>query len=550
MNLSATKLVASPERPRRALESAPCGIALPLFCGSLLFYIATLSKAYSGEGLRYLSDVTGRQIPKPAGASHALFPLLAWTWNRVGEAVNAHHFLGAVGVEFPNVVWLQALSAIAGALGVSLFYLILRECGLSVSLAAAVSICMGCADAYWTAATDMAEPMASVPLMLAGLLCAVRTRLRGWGALPAIILVAAGGAIYELALSSTIVLAGIAWGASRQRLVTALGICFAVALTFSLFVVSVTVLTGRGDLSAVHQLILPETARGLFGHLEPRHLVGSLFGMASAFVALQEWSGASNLLLAPWPAVAHNLVVLTVVLVFFGNIGMLAWHHRDSGIQRTAAIWSLAIWLFAAFWAATYFKIWLFGVVSLALWAGNVLVRAWSSVSPSRRMALLALACSSLGVGIATGTRLRVLTDTPDLVRARGIAKRICASDLLVSTGLDLPSVYLKTLVRPTQHMLSLTDSAIALGSGPATFALLAQQVKETDASGHKVFFLSLLAMSPRQWNEFFGARLGLDFGGLAPFRALIEESDWIPPGQIYRLDRIGRNGREPNSDE
>ena len=70
------------------------------------------------------------------------------------------------------------MSAIAGSLGVVLPYLILRELRVGRALAALACLSLGLADAYWRSATDMVEPMPAVPFMLAGVLTAIRTKLR------------------------------------------------------------------------------------------------------------------------------------------------------------------------------------------------------------------------------------------------------------------------------------------------------------------------------------------------------------------------------------
>src|SRR5262245_30413325 len=78
------------------------------------------SRHFIGDGVRWLPQISAA-APSHGGVSHALFPLVLWAWNRLGERSGALHGLAELGLGFPRAVWCQWLNAIGGAVTGTIF---------------------------------------------------------------------------------------------------------------------------------------------------------------------------------------------------------------------------------------------------------------------------------------------------------------------------------------------------------------------------------------------------------------------------------------------
>ena len=247
-----------------------------LGCCSFVLYALLLTQQYAGDGLRWVSAVTGPWPPSLGGTNHLLFPIVAWVW---------YH---AIGIWLPVAQPLQSiqlLNAVAGALGVMFFAQIAMRLGIAKWAMWVATLCLIFAKAYWVNATDMVEVMPSVPLILLSIwLLLPRVNydrsIRWQRCLLAGVALAAATAIYQASAFSLPALCAALWwqpsATVNQRL-------RGIALTLSSYIIVVGVLY----IASFRFLETPALGRRLCGRLmtdRQRLLVvsttasGSLFG--------------------------------------------------------------------------------------------------------------------------------------------------------------------------------------------------------------------------------------------------------------------------------
>lgn len=161
-----------------------------LFAAALLLDWSLLSKAYVFEGL-------ARALPIDTGRWRELTPGHYVGYGPVGWVF--HHLLQALGRDQPAVVSLQLLDGLCGAGGVALQFSSLRRLGASRAAAAAWSMVLAGAYAWWLWSTD-AQAYVFSGLLLAAVFRLVVERLAGGKISPKLL-----GAAHGLALAGHLV---------------------------------------------------------------------------------------------------------------------------------------------------------------------------------------------------------------------------------------------------------------------------------------------------------------------------------------------------------
>ena len=522
------------------LATKPCArLAGLLFVGWLAAYASLATRHFGGDGLRWLAQVH-QPRPAPGGVSHALFSVLCWSWVRIGQVLGVLPLLRTLGSEFPDVIWLQWMNAIAGAAGVSLFFYFLLQLRFDRGLAFLLACCVAASNGYLQCATDMLEPMPSVAVALFAL-CIVRRFESNWWAPPlAGGLLGLSGAIYQLGLSGGLLLAGVLFGAAvplRRRFCRAAIAAVSASLVFGFTVwLTLSVLTEEGSARLV------ETAAGLFGHIEPRRLGGAAFGLANAVAPLSNWRGASHLLQGSVLWASYNIVNTCIVFVLCA-VALVVCLRKLSRMNKArtslaiaAGISLLVLWLFAAFWSAVYIKIWVFALPPFWLLIGEAYMLERSLRRPSFFLFGVLISASIASAIVNSGF------ESEDMNAARELANQIDESDLLVAPGWDNASVYLRTLLRPRQRVISMTDRAVGCKRNSACVMIqLAEAIDAAMAGGRRVFFYDLLQLSRADWNLWYGSALQIHYEDMEMYRvpALSRRPAEQTIGGLVQLPRL-----------
>ncbi|PTL81828.1 hypothetical protein [Vitiosangium sp. GDMCC 1.1324] len=528
---------------------------LGVFVGAALFFLALLSREYIGDGYRWLPYLTGRDVPGPGGNNHFLTPYLGWGAWRLVQGTGFSSLLASVTERPVALAFFQGLNALLGAAGLVALFLLLHRCGVSRRGAWLGVALTGLSHAYLLHATDMTEPMASVPWMLlaaAVVRRAPESRGSRWlgGALAGL-----SGAFYLTSIGVCVLLGsmvGLRYLRHRQ-----LGRGVVAVLEVGLVAVGTLLgilLVGRW-LSAAPVAVgghaqsffeLP-TGGGLFGHFDPRHLMGAVFGFANAFAPLWDWLGAARLLEAPRAVLAYNLTILALLLAFVVAVGlrlrraapMLLRSDRAADLAG-ALLWTVCTYLVASYWSATYEKLWMGGVVGSTLVLCLLFeggepearesespVRHWFPLAPVVLLVLISL--------VAGGVRRRVMPNE-DLHVATELSKRLRPSDVAICAGWDEPSSLLTHVVTPSFECWSIVNEMIATRLRPEVFtARLRALVDQARAEHRRVYFFGLLDQSEEEWRRFNGERLKLPYSVLEPYR-----------GQAVVVERLrGKGGAE-----
>lgn len=504
--------------------------------GSALLFLALLSRDYIGDGVRWLPVMTGPGLPRPGDANHFLFPLLGWGAWRLAVGSGFSTLLASLSSRSPALVFFQGLNACLGAMGLGALHLLLRWSGVSRrSTWLAVGL-TGLSHAYLLHATDMTEPMSSVPWMLLGAALVRRSpESRGarWGGG---VLIGLAGSFYLTALGVCSLLAcsvGLRFLRQRQPVrgllaVAEVGVASVASFVVLLLSVRYAFVAVHGPGEELNSLTKLPTGSGLFGVVDPRHLVGAYFGFANAFAPLRDWEGASLLLRAAPGVLAYNLAVVAVFTLFLVALGR-ALRTAGVGFLRSerfpdavgALVWTGGTYLLASFWSATYEKLWIGGVLGTALFLAVLLDASGPRERASRPAVLLAPLALLLLVSLLGGGVSRRVRTNEDLSEAIELSKHLQASDLVICDGWDMPSVYLSRVIEPPLPCWRVVDEMIGTGLNAETFAAkLQREIDQAHAAKRRVFFLGLLGLSEAEWKPFLGERLRLPYSVLAPYRS------------------------------
>jgi hypothetical protein len=138
-----------------------------LTLSALGLYLGFLSQAYVFEGLI-------RAMPIDAGRWGHLFPGNYLLYGPLGLIF--HTVLSALGLQQPAVISLQIMDALIGALGVGLFYRLLRRLNGSTAESTAGALLLGVSLGYWLWSTDAEDYILSTVLLLTQFYYLIRSR--------------------------------------------------------------------------------------------------------------------------------------------------------------------------------------------------------------------------------------------------------------------------------------------------------------------------------------------------------------------------------------
>jgi hypothetical protein len=515
---------------------------LLVFLGAALLFTSLLSRDYIGDGVRWLPPMAAREMPPLGGNNHFLSPVVGWGAWQLAVRTGFSSLLAHLTERPVALVFFQGFNALMAATGLVALFLLLRWSRVSRRGAWLGMALTGLSHAYLLHATDMTEPMASMPWMILGAAVVRRapeSRGARWlgGAL-----IGLGAAFYLTALGICVLVGATVglrylrrrqWGRGLVA-VTEVG-ASALASLLAIFVAGRLLLAAPRNLNGHEQSLFEiPTGSGLFGHFDPRHLVGAFFGFANAFAPLRDWLGASRLLESSPGVLAYNLAIVALFTAGVVGVGLHVFRFAPALLrsERVAdlvggLLWAACTYGLASYWSATYEKLWLGGVLGTTVFlcvlfeGGEPLERASGEPARSWRhwLALAPLALLLL-VSLGAGGVSRRVSPNEDMRVATELSQRLQPPDFAVCAGWDMASVYLAKVVTPSFQCWSLVDEMIASELRADAFTeRLRARIAQARAERRRVFFLGLLDVSQEEWHHFNGQRLGLPYSVLEPYR-------------------------------
>jgi hypothetical protein len=515
--------------------------ALTIFALSTVGYVLLRSPIWIGDGIRYFPVVLGPRFPIDGGGNrHFLFPYQAWL---VYHAVSALPFAGD-----PNdptragaVAILQGWNALMAGAGLAILYVWLR-CTVSRPAAFVGVAVTAFSNAFLLHATNMTEPMASVPPTLLGLLLVTRSPASHRCRLAAGVLIGIGSAFYALAAFSLIA-AGVIVGLHRDEsgkhrlnakcILGTIEICAASAAVFASALAIPRLLGGSQGVVATVVGVTDPGLMGMYGRFDVRHLIGAFGGLTNAVCALPQMNGLSQLFHLRKVAIARTLGTFMLNAAFLVGTAWVLYRNRRNlllngagqgagrQVQAIAALaWFATIYVVAFYFLAGYDKIWFFAMFPLASLAALAFelcqedhdwVRMALTVGPGLLLVLINV------VFIAVPRRFARNEDLDAALRLQSLVQ---TNDLLVTPGWDAPSVYAGYALTRPLSCLRLTSEAIDTGFRPVEVAdRFAAQARRARQEGGHIYFLGLLDLTPDQWEVFFGSQMHLPYALLDPYR-------------------------------
>lgn len=505
--------------------------AIAVWLASAALFALMQTRHYQGDGARWVPTFLAPEAPRPGGGNHFLHPYVGWLIARLTGALGLFQ-TGSVAWRLEPFLLFNGLCA---ATGLALLYLFLRRARVSPRAALLGTALAGLSNAFFINATDLTEPAPSVPLMLLGLVLVQGAPESRAARLAAGLCIGLGALIYQTALAALLpaCLIVLAQGApsepGRERLRRGIPAAAEVAGAAVLLFVGV-VLGGSRVARSAHETALLTSGKGVWGRVDPRHLVGGLFGFSDMFAPLHDWAGARQLLAAPPLTVAVNLAAFLLALGLAGCTGLVLWRGlRARGelprwLNVLGALgWLLGIYLFASWRSPTHAKLWMNGAITFGILLAFALdVEApRAGIERLARRGMFVIAGLLVLLSLTTGAGPRRFTPDLDLITAEALAKDLGPGDLVVCPGWDSVCVDLATLTSSRARVFHLATEAFDADlSAERTGALLRERVDAALAGGGRVFFLGLLDLGPAEWQVFYGDQLRLPPSFLDAYRA------------------------------
>lgn len=257
-------------KPDRASERA---WGLVLFLSAFSLYASFPSRSYVFEGLARAMPIELGRFRNLFNGNYLLYGFVGWCF---------HHLLRAAGIAQLAVHSLQMLDALAGALGLFVFFKILRRIGTGLPEAFLWSAILGATLGYWRWSTDAEDYIFSAFLLLLNFYALVRYCQKGSpgpASLGALHSLAVLGHIVNLAFAPTalwFIVSGNRRAWKRPALEYAASLCL---LTASAYAAALAIARPGG---------LPQALRWLWGSAA-REGAGFTLGGGYSWHKLWQW---------------------------------------------------------------------------------------------------------------------------------------------------------------------------------------------------------------------------------------------------------------------
>jgi hypothetical protein len=530
------------------------------FAISSIAYVLLRSPLWSGDGIRWLNIVVAPTFPDEGGGNrHFLFPYQAWLVYHAASVLplspNPHD-----PARTSAVAIVQGWNALMAGATLALLYAWLR-CLVSRPAAAVGVTVTALSNAFLLHATNMTEPMASVPPTLLGLLLVTRSGSARGARFAAGGLIGFASAFYVLAAQALLpaaLIAALRGNSSPVRrsvtesLVRAAETAAASAVAFSatLSIPRLLAHPRQGILATVIG-VSDAQMHGMYGRFHLRHLVGAFAGFGNAICSLPHiYGGFSQVLHLPFASVVRAFGTLVLALALLLGIAWSLYRARarlaadGCWVYAIASItWFATVYVIAFYFEAGYDKIWFFAMLPL----GQLVAMTFDvtrQVSNSQQALIfvapgLFLVLMNL-VFVAIPRRFAHNYDLDGAVR---LATLVEPRDMLVTPGWDAPSVYAGyALVQPLTCVRLTAEAMDTEFQGTEISHHLSSQAQRARAGGGRVYFLGLLDQSPEQWQVFYGSEMHLPYDLFDHYRQASIARNTIPSstGPVTLFEFVG----------
>jgi hypothetical protein len=500
---------------RAGVSKLALAAALPVsvFCISWAVYVSLRSLDYTAvDGALRCLEVYRHPTVQFHPINHLLYPVNVFLWTG---------WLRAMGdiprTPFEFIAQCQAMNAAGAALTLALVFRLVQLATGKWHAALAAVLLLGSTRAFLVHATSSAEPMVAVAFGTAGVWLVAESVRTGRIRAAALAGVMSAWAVASyltaaiLAVLALSVLMRIADSGRRVRqVVTYLG---SVALTLLVIAAAVQTLgSAIANRGAGSLVTLPDNA--VYGGFSVSRAANVLPGFAQSLVDVlpSSYEGVRWLITAdggPRTLFALCCVLLGVLLVCSLLVTREGWHR----LRRAPSVGVIAASLALSFVPLLYRdplydKLWLIPLALLS-W---LTAKTWAGSTWARR---LPLACAIAAMMVVnTGAAVRASrTPTPLLNAAREVSDAVRPSALVVA-GFDGVSSLFASIFGDGVEVLVLPASL-----NRAWRSAIARAAVATRAGGAPLYFLGVLDLSRKQWDDFLGSRVGIPYSELAQYR-------------------------------
>lgn len=535
--------------------------ALALLFGFAVFFTALRSTdMLAVDGNYRCLEVWHRQSLFFGSNRHLLYPVNVLLWIRLLSALGLAlktplRFLAAVDV----------MNALAAAVCLAGFFLLLHRATRSSSAAALSTLALGLSSAFLAGAINGNEPMMGLMWAVLALWLAVEGSVGGSAGrifLAGGFLVLSLATYQSMALFAPVVLfvfyrisagnrvrgAALLVSGTVTGVVAIYGPIYWLlgARTPSAFLLKFLTLQGRGffDLSASRLLTLP-------------------LGIASGLTGLLRYERFDGLSAALHGGPSRFFVLLIFPILFCTYLGLcllfpiFKWKLLTSAERLcfSAAGLGLVFSLIpSALWDPTYDKLLMQPTVCILLACGVSLAAALR-LGRRKAIAWTAAAVCVLAAGTSIPWAWRIhARGTPELATVARFASSIAPGDLVVGDWDPVSTLYSSVWVHQHPNSQDHYDSVWANNGRFFSFTTEAQRhgadslrrlriaVSQAEMNGGQVYFVNVLDITQGEWERVFTQRFGLPYSSLALYRADSRTIERLPVGggsvAIRLLDR------------
>lgn len=514
--------------PRRPAPWSPSAQALLAGVVSFAVFALLRSRDYGAvDGAVRCLEIFHRQEVLFHGNNHMLYPLNVFVWHRLLALLGV-----AASTPFEYLAHTQLMNALAAAVCVAAVYRLAHLAGGSWRIALGAAVLYASSRALLVHATNSAEPVVglcwSLLAVLALALGVARPRPSGgaWHAAAAGVLFALAMAAYQsmVLLGAAALVLCLAPGGRRERvwriLALAAGSLCGAVLIYGLAYEAMGI---EGIAAKIQSFFAIGGGPETFGRPSLRKVVLAPLGFAENLVDIlaDDVPGFRSLLRSPLAlvTVAAGLLLLAVTLLGLARL-RAAWPGLDGRLRLAfaAGLAGLAATLAPpVVWDPFYDKLWLQPLACWSLLAALAVGRLpWPRVHPARAAAAVPLLVLALNLAWAVPEHRR---ETPYLAEARRVAEIAAERDLVVHEW-DGISVLYGTIWGWSRERHRFDFPTAALHRGPAVRQDLDRAVDAAFARGGRVWFVGILDAPRAHWDVFLGAKAGLPWESLAPYRA------------------------------
>jgi hypothetical protein len=511
---------------------------------SLIFIVFGSKQYVAVDGALRCLDVYYSQKLFIHQNNHLLYPVNVYFW---------HKFLAAFGIyangpiEYLRLT--QMMNAVAAAGCLAILYCLTYAATSSRGISLVVTIGYGFSNAFFSHATNSAEPMAGLLesfLAIGGTALALHTKQR-W-------LLFVSGALFALAMASYQSMALLSPAAAalcltrpltkgdmsqdgsqknirlningvwRASLITMGGIIGAALIYGLAYYYSGTHHPG----AMIRRFFTIDGGKDIYGGMTISKLVMLPLGLTNNIApVLWEFAGVKAFFLQHGLDRQSTVVLLLmfatltflILILYLMLKARIHFNATDKAIYFSSMV-ALAVTSFVlVYWSSVYDKLWLQPIACIFFLCGFVMRTGVTDKVNFQRY----LRAGGIALIVIEAALTMTLKGVPDrfhettyLPEAKEVAELVGGQDMVVCDWDGLSTTYSAVF----RNGKSVQLPALTSESGPdEALKKILQDILQTQRGGGQVYFLNILDIPEKSWNSFLGNRLGLDYYKLDDYR-------------------------------